>query len=418
MGRAWLTAAVVGLGLVLGACTGGDSPSVTATVHVSATAEVSPTVAASPASSPTPEISPVPSELAVSGLFKDRRPAPSADRRVTVGASPFGAHNGVTATLYDFEAGVAHELGPGTVGAFSTDRETFAWLSVSDAASLSGPFHWGLSVLRLSTFEVTTFDGVYELCREPIGLDLSLYFEGDGTTRATACHPMWISVRDGEELNNAELLALGTPATAPWGIGSSGEPGDPDVRDDRGQLGWHVWRRLTDGDFETTVRFDALFAREVSDGELGVGIPTGAFGEPWNFFVVDITTREATFIATVPWGGRADADADYAAWSTDACGYANGSPAITYVLDRASGEIIELDGGIWPTVHHGLLGDRGSGFRLLVDLDTLETRTLPPREFGRAVWSEDGRYASLGWYPETDDNAVPCEFAIEERPPS
>ena len=68
-----------------------------------------------------------------------------------------------------------------------------------------------------------------------------------------------------------------------------------------------------------------------------VGVPTGGMGDPWNFFIVDVTTREATFIATVPWGGRADADGEYAAWSTDACGYASGSPAVTYVLDRASG---------------------------------------------------------------------------------
>ena len=423
MGRAWLTAVVVGLGVVLGACTGDESPSGTATVEVSATAEVSATGSPSPTAeqSTTPELEPISAKHAVSGLFEDQRPAPTADRQVTVGASPFGAHDGVSTTLYDFESRVAHDLGPGTAGAFGPDRETFAWRPVADevlerartGARTGWSDDWSLGVLQLSTLDTTIFDAAYERCATPLQLVTRMSFVDDDVLLAIMCVPSYVNVDDGQEPNVEERLAFVTPTETALGVDTLA-PVVP--RDGRGRTRWIVW--LPGTDFRVVLAVDALFVREISDHEVGVGVPTGAFGEPWNFFIVDVTTREATFIATVPWGGRADADAEYAAWSTEACGYASGSPGVTYVLERASGEIVEIDQGMWPVIDDGQLGDWGSGFRLIVDLGTFEPRALPPREFGRAVWSEDGRYASLGWFPEVPSNAVPCEFAIEGLVPS
>ena len=373
---------VVGLGVVLGACTGDESPSGTATPEVSGTAEVSATAEPSPTASPspTPELEPIRDEIAVRGLFEDPRLGPTPDRRVTVGASPFGAHDGVSTTLYDFESRVAHDLGPGTAGAFSPDGETFAWLSVSDARSETRTFHAQLNFLRVGTGEVTTFDRVYERCWAGLRRSSDVYFQDDDIVHVSACRE-WASAHDGEQANPeavAEALTSRTPEQ-PFYIVSL--PVEREPRDALGRLRWLV--NGLDPEGRASVAIDALFAERISEDEMRVGVPTGGFGEPWNFFIVDVTTREATFIATVPWSGRADADAEYAAWSTNACGYASGSPAVTYVLDRSSGEVVEIDEGMWPLIDHGQVADRGSGFRLLVDLDTLETRTLPQAAFGR-----------------------------------
>jgi hypothetical protein len=86
------------------------------------------------------------------------------------------------------------------------------------------------------------------------------------------------------------------------------------------------------------------------------------------------------------------ADENYVVWTESYCGEPRG---LTRILNRATGEITELDQGHWVTLRNGRVGLGEFGAKAVVDPASLTYTTVLP-ELADVSWSADLRYAAVG----------------------
>ncbi|MEX2246395.1 MAG: hypothetical protein WEC75_06885 [Dehalococcoidia bacterium] len=123
-----------------------------------------------------------------------------------------------------------------------------------------------------------------------------------------------------------------------------------------------------------------------------------------NVFIVDVATGDTGFIATAVYTANTGvspsnwplmANDDYIAWTDAYCGQDRGGH--TFLFDRATGELAELDTGFWVTFTPG--GDLGVGAfgpQAILDLPALSWRIVLPQGTVDVVQSPDGQYLAVG----------------------
>ena len=120
-----------------------------------------------------------------------------------------------------------------------------------------------------------------------------------------------------------------------------------------------------------------------------------------NIFLVDLTTGDATFVATATYNAATGrwpmnwplvANKDYVAWTESYCGEPRGA---TRIYDRATGEITELNTSEWLVLADGRLGLGEQGATAVIDPATLEYLAVLP-ELAGVSWSRDLDYAAVG----------------------
>lgn len=120
-----------------------------------------------------------------------------------------------------------------------------------------------------------------------------------------------------------------------------------------------------------------------------------------NIFLVDITTGEAEFVATVTYNAGAGAwpmqwalaaDERHVIWSDSYCGDPRGRATL---FDRETREMTQLDQAAWVSLHEGRLGIGEFGAKVLLDPATLEYIAVLP-QLSEVAWSADYRFAAAG----------------------
>jgi hypothetical protein len=120
-----------------------------------------------------------------------------------------------------------------------------------------------------------------------------------------------------------------------------------------------------------------------------------------NIFLVDMTTGDATFVATAtynavtgrwPMNWPLAADENRVVWTESYCGNPRG---LTRVFDRATGQISELNAGEWLVLSNGRLGFGELGGTAVIDPVTLGYVAVLP-ELSGVSWSPSLRYAAVG----------------------
>jgi hypothetical protein len=120
-----------------------------------------------------------------------------------------------------------------------------------------------------------------------------------------------------------------------------------------------------------------------------------------NIFLVNLTTGDATFVATASYNAQTGrwpmswplvANSQYVAWTESYCGEPRG---LTRIFDRATGQISELNTTAWLTLAEGRLGLGEMGATAVIDPATLGYLTVLP-ELAGVSWSRDLRYAAVG----------------------
>lgn len=130
------------------------------------------------------------------------------------------------------------------------------------------------------------------------------------------------------------------------------------------------------------------------------GAPAAVQGTT-NIFIVNLTTGEATFVATASFNARTGAwpmkwplvaNADFVAWTESYCGEPRG---LTRIYNRATGQITELNVSEWLYLADGRLGIGENGATAIIDPLTFEYTAVLP-ELSGPTWSKDLRYAAVG----------------------
>jgi hypothetical protein len=137
-----------------------------------------------------------------------------------------------------------------------------------------------------------------------------------------------------------------------------------------------------------------LEAQNPAPGQIAVAGTT-------NIFLVNLTTGDATFVATATYNAATGrwpmswplvANEHYVAWTESYCGEPRGA---TRLFDRATGQIAELNSGDWLALADGRLGLGEQGATAVIDPATLQYLTVLP-ELAGVNWSRDLRYAAVG----------------------
>jgi hypothetical protein len=323
-------------------------------------------------------LQPIPDELRVQGLFADPRPR-DPDLVAGLGprpASSFPAHDERTTVLYDIRSGETTEYGPGPTGLFTADNAFLAWIEFS---SIPG------QPPELRRVDLPT-GGVANL-----GIaGAVIQYEGGGAVRISG----W--GRDGEFLVN---LANGSRLAV--------EPAELYGRPQR----YRLTERHLDGASQPRftlwdgptplLRFDAIRAT-VDDQSNLVALIASQEPDPSqaNIFVIDVYSREAEFIATIPADPGAEfplaANANLVVWTPNYC---TASPGPTRIYDRNTGQLTELsDARLWVATFApgNRLVDGRFGGEAIIDPATLTWDTVLPPSPGDTIWSPDYHYASRG----------------------
>ncbi len=328
-------------------------------------------------------LQPIPDELRVDGLFTDPRPR-DADLVAQLGprpASPFPSHDERTTVLYDIRSGETTEFGPGPTGLFTADNSFLAWIEFSRIPGQPAE----LRRVDLPTGGVANLGTAGAL----------IQYEGGGAVRISG----W--GRDGEFFVN---LANGSRLAA--------EPAELYGRPQRYRLTerhldgasqprFTVWDGAT-----PLLRFDAIRAT-VDDQSTLVALV--ASDQPdasqANIFVIDVYSRDAEFIATIPADPGAQfplaANANLVVWTPNYC---TASPGPTHIYDRNTGQLTELsDARLWVATFApgNRLVDGRFGGEAIIDPATLTWDTVLPPSPGDTIWSPDYSYASRGVTPGT-----------------
>jgi len=436
--------AVAALGVVTlaAACGGGEAtptPTVvadtpTATIAAAAT-ERPPTTIASP--TPTPTATPPP-EVELPNEPRET----IVDRTLTVPPKPPSAFDVAdpqdgSMRLYDIEAGTVTDYGPGSLGRFSPDSQYLLWTRLAD-----DPETAELAVLDLETHEITALGpaSLTVLRFGPEGplavlserrrstwtlslLDLETQerrvldtFTLDGSSGEAPPRILSLDER-GVLVEVRPNLLLYDPATGEETV-LEGVPGPQEsVPGRQGSLA--LWSgpgpegtnryRIEDTTSGTSLlTLNASSAQFAGPQEIvaasAIAQTTPPAGEQTddsealvNLYLVDIDTARSTYVATFDAhaGWAFAANERFVVWAHEFCDFESGTIRF---LDRASGEVVELNLHSWVKLAPaGLLGTGGGfGALALLDLDTLEWASVLPRSTGDVVWSPDYRYATTG----------------------
>ena len=338
-----------------------------------------PTRATDPRANAIPQ--PIPDELRVDGLFTDPRPR-DPDLVAQLGprpASPFPVHDERTTVLYDIRSGETTEFGPGPTGLFTSDGAFLAWTEFSAIPGQPAE----LRRVDLPTGDVANLGTASAL----------IQYEGGGAVRISG----W--GRDGEFLVN---LANGSRLAA--------EPAELYGRPQR----YRLTQRHLDGASQPRftlwdgatplLRFDALRATVGDSPTSSTLVALVASDQPdasqANIFVIDVYSRDAEFVATIPADPGAEfplaANANLVVWTPSYC---TASPGPTRIYDRNTGQLTELsDARLWVATFApgNRLVDGRFGGEAIIDPATLTWDTVLPPSEGDTIWSPDYSYASRG----------------------
>ena len=143
---------------------------------------------------------------------------------------------------------------------------------------------------------------------------------------------------------------------------------------------------------------DVLAKLEAQNANTGTNV---AAEGTTNIFLVDLTTGDATFVATAtfnpvtglwPMNWPLVANENFVAWTESYCGAPRG---LTRIYDRATGKIAELSSSEWLVLANGRLGLGEQGATAAIDPATLEYVAVLP-ELSGVTWSPDLRYGAVG----------------------
>ena len=435
------------LGALALACGGSDATSTPAPTVTDTPTATTAATAPPPTTIPPPPPRPTATSAPPSVELANEPRETLVDRTLTVPPlppSPFEVDDPQEGRmrLYDIAAGTVTDYGPGNFGSFSPDSRFLVWSRWED-----DPEFAELAVLDLKTRETTSL-GRASLTSLTFGPEGSL---GVLTERIRST---WtVSLLDLESGERRELAVFTPDATKnerPPGVGGLDHRGVLiELRPDRFVYDLETGgATLVDGDdhfeFFKSVRAhqDALvlwigpgpeyaYGFRVEDTDTGETLlefnassadfagpreivaasalswETAADGEratdaggTANLYLIDIDAATATFVATFDSrGGHAfDANAHTVVWAHRFCEH---DSATVRVLDRAGGEVVELDLRTWVELAPmGLIGTGdGRGAHGLLDLETIEWVIVLPNGIDIVSWSPDYRFAMTGAPP-------------------
>lgn len=343
-----------------------------------------------PGSTPTT----LPTPATITGLFTEPRER-DPDRIVTLDfpESPFPEWNG-NAVIYDIAKGETIDLGPGAVPIFNSGGTLAAWVAGDIATPGAKTDAW---LIDLATRERTF-----------LGPGDGVWWEGD--TR----------IAFGGRGNFVQTLDLATSELTPGG-GSSAPPHEYLTRDPqidygymvawsnrRGNVGFlaYTWSVTDEAGMSVVADFDAFIVRPIDRSTIVVATEAWGPGLRTNLFMVDLTTRQATFVASTGGSGGENVPLDgnerFLVWAEGFCGVPQGD---IFVYDRPAGTTARLTGipdrfPGWKDTNVRMVDEDtfslGSfGDYALVNAGTLEVEiTLPANT---PSWTADRQFAANGW---------------------
>jgi hypothetical protein len=415
------------------ACSGGDDETEPAAVP-SATSIVTPRPGSTPAPAVTPEpridIGSLNPTLQLKGAF--RPPQVVAANPVELPARPkpeFAAWDGASVVVYDTESGDSHNFGPGKLWqpAFATnhlvytseDNEVF----LVDLRTMEKQFlARGLVAYFLgdSHVVINPGDNAFYAMRvdtrarvELADLDTPLLKSMVAQRWGGAFHGKWVEGRYAIRLvENAQAVCDGAGVeqriclaaeSSKWLV--------EDVTTGEIKFAFQANKVEPAGPDEIVIATTPLCAeagllkecyevlanleaQNPAPGQIAVAGTT-------NIFLVNLTTGDATFVATATYNAATGrwpmswplvANEHYVAWTESYCGEPRGA---TRLFDRATGQIAELNSGDWLALADGRLGLGEQGATAVIDPATLQYLTVLP-ELAGVNWSRDLRYAAVG----------------------
>ena len=347
---------------------------------------------------PTPTaLPPTPTALQITGLFSEPRASePDSYRRLPPRPpSAFQPWDGVSTVLYDTLTGDELNLGEGSFGRFSPDGMWMSW-TAGPAYDPEKQESW---VIELATLE-----------RRSLAPGNLLFYTDDSHAliQLRAGGLELVDLRTGEREPADEQTAAENDARRLRVRGSTLDGKLRLQQDGVGTDNAHLYSLVEIKSGRAILEFEASTASLAGPGEIVLG--TMPRDGTINIFVVDISTGEATFIATSALTRLANwplvANDDYIIWTEDNCAFPN--PGMTRIFDRRTNSLTELDASLrwFKLTPDGLIARGDFGAHELIDPETLEYVVVVPGVDPQAPvsgsgpdvsWSPDYRYVSRGF---------------------
>ncbi len=340
---------------------------------------------------------PTPTALQVTGLFSEPRASEPDSYRTLPPRPPsaFQPWDGVSTVLYDTLTGDELYLGEGNFGRFSPDGMWMGW-TAGPAYDSENYEAW---VIELATLE-----------RRSLGPGNFLFYTEDSRAfiQPRTGGLELVNLRTGEREPADQQTAAESDALR---LRTRGSTLDGELRleqDGAGSDGVLPYSLVEIESGRIVLEFEAFTASLTWQGEIVLGARPrdGTI----NIFVVDISTGEATFIATSALTRLANwppvANDDYIIWTEDNCAFPN--PGMTRIFDRRTNSLTELDASLrwFKLTPDGLIARGDFGATELIDPETLEYVVVVPGVDPQAPvsgsgpdvsWSPDYRYVSRGF---------------------
>ena len=340
---------------------------------------------------------PTPTALQITGLFSEPRASEPDSYRTLPPRPPsaFQPWDGVSTVLYDTLTGGELNLGEGGFGAFSPEGTWMTWR----AGPPYGPGDQAVWIIELATLE-----------RRQMAPGYLLFFpdEGHALIQPLVGGLELVDLRTGEREPAAQITAKESAALQARANGSILDGNLHLQQAGVGPDGQNVFSLIDVESGRVVLKFEAFVASPAGPGEIVLG--TWPKDGTINIFVVDISTGEATFIATSALRRLANwplaANDDYIIWTEDNCAFPN--PGLTRIFDRRTNTLTELDASLrwFKLTPDGLIARGDFGAHELIDPETLEYVVVVPSVDPQAPvsgsgpdvsWSPDYRYVSRGF---------------------